>query len=207
MKTEILPIGLYEENVVILHDAKHVLVFDPGRYAKLIAERIGPDETVDAIILTHGHDDHTGAVDDLAERYECPVYIHPGDEQMIRTKGSAMTGGTMSPVYTETEPLQEGETIIGTFRLTVYHTPGHTPGSVCIRCRNVLISGDTLFAGSIGRMDFFGGSEEDMMRTLQNLWDLEDDLQVIPGHGQTTTIGHEKQVNYYMRRAKAGKAL
>ncbi|MBQ2688731.1 MAG: MBL fold metallo-hydrolase [Solobacterium sp.] len=207
MKVDVLPIGLYEENVVILHEGKHVLVFDPGRNAKQIMETIAKDETVDAIILTHGHDDHTGAVDDLADQYECPVYIHPGDEAMIRMKGSAATGGTMSPVYTETEPLREGTMIIGPFSLTVYHTPGHTPGSVCIRCRSVLISGDTLFAGSIGRMDFFGGSEEDMIRSLQMLWNLDDDLKVIPGHGPSTTIGHEKQVNWYFRRAEAGLAL
>ncbi len=207
MKIEVLPIGPYEENSIILHDGGHVLIIDPGGYSGLISSRIGRDEKVDGILLTHGHDDHTGAVDDLCEKYECDVYIHPADDAMIRLKGSAMDGGSSRVVYAETSPLEDGDMVIGAFSLHVYHTPGHSPGSVCIRYRNALITGDTLFARSIGRMDLFGGNEDEMRRSLLRLWDLEDDLKVYPGHGPSTTIGHEKQVNYYFRRAKNGQPL
>ncbi len=197
MKLDILPIGLYEENIYILHDHKHVLIIDPGRYPKEIAGYIGADETVDAILLTHGHEDHTGAADDLAEKYGCDVYLHPDDEFLVRPDKRGMAGPFAAPVYTPTRPL-EGRMKIGSFDLTVHHTPGHTAGSVCIQYKANLFSGDTLFAGSIGRTDLYSGDDTAMMGSLAYLKTLPADLRVYPGHGPSTTIQRELMYNPYL---------
>jgi len=196
MKIETLPIGLYQENSYILHDNGHVLFIDPGRFGKELAAHVGENETVDAILLTHGHEDHTGAVDDLAEIFHCPVYMHYGDLDMVDPKLPPTSFS--SPVYTPVQELKEGKTTIGTFPLEILHTPGHSRGSVCILYRNRLFSGDTLFAGSIGRTDLEGGNDLEMVQTLKRLKELPNDLWIYPGHGDASTIGQEKQTNPYL---------
>ncbi len=197
MKIDTLPIGLYQENIYILHDHSHVLIIDPGRYAKEIASHIRDDETVDGIILTHGHEDHTGAADDLAEMYDCGVWLHDADRQLVSPDAVNAFGSYAGLVYAKTNHL-EGDMEIGTFKVTVYHTPGHTSGSVCIRYRNVLFSGDTLFASSVGRTDLFSGNDEEMVETIRFLKTLPRDLKVYPGHGPATTIAQELRVNPYL---------
>ncbi len=196
MKVDVLPIGLYQENIYILHDKGHVLIVDPGRYAGEIIRCIGKDETVDGIILTHGHDDHTGAADDTADEYGCPVYLHPADRILVDP--DAVKYGFDAPVYHEITDLNQGEIQVGIFPLTVYHTPGHTAGSVCVRYRGLLFSGDTLFAGSIGRTDLYSGDDAQMNSSLQFLLTLPNDLKVLPGHGPATTIGRERQMNPFL---------
>ena len=196
---DVLPIGLYEENSYVVHDHGHVLLIDPGRYPKLIAEKIGAQETVDAIVLTHGHHDHTGAVDDLADQYQCPVYLHPGDLPLVEPGNRNQSVGGDASVYHAITPLAEGALAAGTFPLSVYPTPGHTAGSVLVQYKNHLFTGDTLFAGDIGRTDLFSGSEEDMQKSLQFIRTLPSDLIVHPGHGPASTIGEEKASNPYLR--------
>ncbi len=195
MKLDILPIGLYAENSYVLHHKKHVLLVDPGRFAQRIAEVIGKDETVDGIVLTHGHNDHTGAVDDLAEMYGCPVYIHPDDRILVDKNGYGH--GYDAPIYAELTDLS-GEMMIGTFPVTVYHTPGHTAGSVCVRIRGAMFTGDTLFAGDIGRTDLFSGDEMQMLESLKFLATLPHDIQIFPGHGPSSTIAQELKTNMYL---------
>lgn len=196
MKLDILPIGLYQENIYVLHHKKHVLIVDPGRYANEIAKVIGDDETVDGIILTHGHEDHTGAADDLAEKYNCPVYMNLDDYVLVNPKGSRPS--YCDPVYTEIQPLLPNTTV-GTFDLIVYHTPGHTAGSCCIRLRSIMFTGDTLFAGDIGRTDLYSGNDEEMLKSLQMLKTLPHDIQIFPGHGPSSTIAQELKSNMYMQ--------
>ena len=195
MKLDILPIGLYAENTYVLHNKKHVLVIDPGRFASEISGYIGPDETVDGILLTHGHEDHTGAADDLADLYHCDVYMHPDDKPLVDPAGARF--GYCDPVYTPLKPL-EGDMKVGIFDLNVYHTPGHTAGSVCIRIRGIMFTGDTLFAGDIGRTDLYSGDEETMLKSLQLFKTLPHDLQIFPGHGPSSTIGRELKSNMYL---------
>ena len=196
MKIETLPIGLYGENSYILHDNDHVLFIDPGRFAQELCRHVSDRETVDAILLTHGHEDHTQAVDDLYEQYHCPVYLHEGDFGMVDPKMGKTSFAV--PLYCPLQPLAEGEVTIGAFPLTVYHTPGHSRGSVLIRYRNRLFTGDTLFAGSIGRTDLFGGNDDEMRESLIRIKELPNDLWVYPGHGDATTIGQEKKMNPYL---------
>ena len=200
MKIDTLPIGLYGENSYILHEDGHVLFIDPGRFGAKLAEYVGANETVDGIILTHGHEDHTGAVDDLYEMYHCPVYLHDGDREMVDPSHGKTSYAV--PVYAPIQSLPAGEIKIGSFALTIYHTPGHSPGSVLIRYRNRLFSGDTLFAGSIGRTDLWGGDDQQMVASLKAISELPGDLWVYPGHGDATTIAQEKKMNpylYYLR--------
>ncbi len=197
MKIETLPIGLYGENSYVLHDNDHVLFIDPGQFAQEIARHVGENETVDGILLTHGHEDHTGAVDDLYEIYHCPVYLHEGDFEMVDPANGKSAYSI--PLYCPLTPLTAGNMKIGTFDLEIIPTPGHSKGSVLIRYRNRIFSGDTLFAGSIGRTDLFGGDENEMTESLRLIKErFTDDLWVYPGHGDATTIGQEKKTNPFL---------
>jgi hydroxyacylglutathione hydrolase len=196
MKIDTLPIGLYEENSYVLHDQDHVLLIDPGRYGEKIAACIHPEEKVDGIVLTHGHADHVGAVDDLADRFGCPVYLNAKDWDLVSPDHRSQ--GFEKPIYHSLLDIREGEKKIGSFVLQVMETPGHTPGSVLIQYRNVLFTGDTLFAGSIGRTDLFGGDDQAMRDTLHRLMTLNNDLVVYPGHGPATLMAREKKMNPYL---------
>ncbi len=196
MKLDILPIGLYGENTYILHDQQHVLIVDPGAQAKYIFPFIEPGEVVDGIVLTHGHEDHTLSADDLSEAYHCPVYMDMDDYFLVDPKETRY--GYDAPVYAAITPLEETMTI-GKFPLQVISTPGHTIGSVCIRYRNLLFTGDTLFAGDIGRTDLMSGDEEQMMKSLQIFKTLPHDLRILPGHGPSSTIKQELLMNPYLR--------
>ena len=99
MKFDILPFGLYGENVYVLHDKKHVLIIDPGAKAKQISAMIGEDEVVDAILLTHGHEDHTLSVDDLVDIYHCPVYLHESDLVLVDPQDTRYIGSSLTPAY------------------------------------------------------------------------------------------------------------
>ena len=198
MKVDVLPIGQYEENIYVVHQKGRVLIIDPGRYAKRVAGMIAKNEIVDGIILTHGHYDHTGAADDLADLYGCPVYMNREDQFMIDP--SQPHYGFDGAVYHETEDLPAGNINVGGFSLTVYHTPGHSAGSVCVRCGTYLFTGDTLFAGTIGRTDLPSGDESKMAESLRFLKTLPPELKVMPGHGAESTIGRELRVNPFLVR-------
>ena len=176
-------------------------VIDPGddvtdRVAHLCADN---GWTLRGVFLTHGHYDHVGGVTALRRTFpDVPVYLHPAD-----------TGGTSQLLPTaglgNVTLWRDGDVVkLGELQVEVLHTPGHTPGSVCLRCRDVLFSGDTLFAGSCGRTDFPGGSMEEMMTSLARLGGLEGDLRVLPGHEGETTLGRERQYNPYLRQAMEG---
>ena len=177
-------------------------VIDPGDDVTDTVERLCADNgwTLRGVFLTHGHYDHVGGVTALRRTFpEVPVYLHPAD-----------TGGTSQLLPTAglgNVTLWRGGDVVklGDLQVEVLHTPGHTPGSVCLRCRDVLFSGDTLFAGSCGRTDFPGGSMDEMMASLARLGGLEGDLRVLPGHEGETTLSRERQYNPYLRQAMEGK--
>jgi glyoxylase-like metal-dependent hydrolase (beta-lactamase superfamily II) len=142
------------------------------------------------IVNTHGHDDHVGGNALFKERYNIPVCIHKLDFGSVEE----LQTGRLPTVL-----LDDGSTVeFGDEKLSVFHTPGHTPGSVCLVGEKLVFTGDTLFAGSIGRSDFEGGSMHDMKASLQKLTKLSDYLLVYPGHGETSLIGQEKKVNPFL---------
>ena len=148
--------------------------------------------------MTHGHDDHVGAVSELLERWpEAAVYMHHADFQEKDPELFPLRYH-LSQVnhYSEGDRLQLGE-----LEIQVMHTPGHSEGSVTLRCEQVLFTGDTLFAGSCGRTDFVGGSMPKIMASLKRLAQLEGDFQVLPGHMEDTTLEQERRTNPFLRQA------
>ena len=187
-----LPLGMLQTNCYILAQEERCLVIDPGDEAeKVLAFLEQNGLTLEAVLLTHGHFDHVGAVKELAADTDCRVFLC---EEDLALPG-AMTAG---PLY-HTDFYSDGDSLtLAGMAFEVLHTPGHTPGSVCLRFGEHLFSGDTLFAGSCGRTDFPGSSPSDMYHSLKRLSQLEDNLKVYPGHGETTTIGEEKRYNPYL---------
>ena len=194
LKIHTLTLGMYQTNTYIIHEenSKGCCVIDPGYEADAIlrkCEALGLN--VEAILLTHGHFDHVGAVKDLAADTGCRVFACAGDEQLP----PMFTGGKL---YV-TDRYEEGTILnIAGLYIRVLHTPGHTPGSVCLLVDDVIFSGDTLFAGSCGRTDI-GGSWTEIQTSLKRLSLLEGDFTVYPGHGESTTLAAERRYNPYMR--------
>ncbi len=195
LKIHTLPLGLYQTNCYIVHNegSKCCIVIDPGYEANTILNRtalLGLE--VEAILLTHGHFDHVGAVRQIAADTDCKVYLHENE----LTLPAAMTDG---PLYYTNLYSTEGTVSAAGLDIKVLHTPGHTPGSVCLLIADVIFSGDTLFAGSMGRCDFPGSNIFDMRKSLRKLRDLPGDYRVFPGHAQDTTLDYERKTNPYLR--------
>lgn len=173
-------------------------VVDPGGAGDRIIDAIEKmDMTPAAIFLTHGHYDHTGAVQELKEKFPgVPVYLHPADAAQIGKVDSLM------PDIGDTVPYDEGDEIaVGAMTFRVLHTPGHTGGSVTLDCGGALFTGDTMFAGNCGRTDLPGGSPDEMADSLKRLAQLEGDRQVLPGHEGFSTLEQERTGNYWVRYA------
>jgi glyoxylase-like metal-dependent hydrolase (beta-lactamase superfamily II) len=173
-------------------------IIDPGGAGEAIRAAVAElGMTPAAILLTHGHYDHTGAVAELRQAYPgLPVYLHPKDAAMMTDVASLV------PDIGETVPYGEGDQVsIGKLTVRVLHTPGHTPGSVTLEVGDVLFTGDTLFQGSCGRTDLAGGAPYDMLASLKRLGQLEGDRRVCPGHEGCSTLEQERKGNCYMFQA------
>ena len=192
MNIQKLTLGLYQTNTYILSNDTEAVVIDPGYEPDIILDALEGKE-LKAILLTHGHFDHVGAVKELVAETGCKVYIHAADLSLP----PMITAGQL--YYTHT--YAEGDTVcpIEGAALHVLHTPGHTPGSVCLLLGGQMFSGDTLFEGSCGRMDLPGGDQLQMHQSLNRLVSLQADYHIHPGHGGSTTLAAEKRYNPYMR--------
>ena len=161
--------------------------------------------TPDAILLTHGHFDHVWGVERLLSKFQVPVYMHPADKPIVTDGASAFRGMQCMSFLCHSFPTVDvadgGEVTTGGVTWKVLHTPGHTPGGVCYWSpeNSVLLSGDTLFAGSIGRTDLTGGDYDQLMASIkERLLNLPGETDVIPGHGQPTTIAREGMYNPFL---------
>ena len=197
LQVHTLVLGDYETNCYMVYRQENdeCVIIDPGYEPQRVltaAETMGL--TIRAILLTHGHFDHVGAVRDIFADTDCDIYLCPDDCHMPE----AMTAGSLC--YTCS--MGDGDTLsLAGLEFQVLHTPGHTPGSVCLRCENALFAGDTLFAGSCGRTDLPCGNWQALRASLARLAALEEELIVYPGHGEATTLGAEKRYNPYLRQA------
>lgn len=195
---EILTItgGSFRTNCYMVwqEDRNDCILIDPGFEADQILEQVrARGKTVAAVLITHGHFDHVGGVKEVAAETGCKVYIHPADQELP----SRLTLGSVVPC---THHYGEGDTLnLAGLTLQVFHTPGHTPGGVCLLCDDVMFSGDTLFAGTCGRTDLPGSDHHQMWNSLARLAALEKDYQVLPGHGHRSTLFVEKQTNPYLQ--------
>ena len=194
-----LPLGDYQTNCYIAYapESKSCAVIDPGYFPeRILAFLRDKDLTVDAILLTHGHFDHVGAVDALVKATGCQLWMKESDYTQRKTPQNDFLYPIHDCDFCEVHFCEEGELIhAGGLTFSVMHTPGHTWGSVCYLCENALFSGDTLFAGSCGRVDFPGSSPAQMRSSLARLAEIEEDLTIYPGHGNPTTLSAEKRTN------------
>lgn len=190
--------GMYEENCYILinEKTKSCAIVDPGDEAFKI-EKVIEDLNVTPkfIILTHAHFDHVGAVKVLQDKYKIPFYMHENEEAYVKNDNTVFGNLDKAEKF-----IKDGEIInLDNIEIKVIHTPGHTKGGVCYLADNKLISGDTLFQGSVGRADFPGGDMNELIQSIKSqLLNIGDDVEVYPGHGPKTTIAFEKKMNPFL---------
>jgi len=201
-----ITVGSFQENCYLYAcpRTREGVIIDPGDEAESILKSISELQIIPKYIInTHGHIDHICAIDAVSEVYPVPLAIHAADVPMYTDEGMAQMFGRTAPLVQRKANilLQEGDRLtFGTLALEVLHTPGHTPGGVCLLSRPYcLFSGDTLFYRGIGRTDLGGGDYEQIVRSIrEKLYTLEDDLVVFPGHGRPTTIIEEKYENPFV---------
>lgn len=207
MILETIVVGALGVNCILIgcKETRQAVVVDPGDEAERILDAVdGHKLDLIAIINTHGHFDHVGANKQLKQTLNVPIYIHPADaallERVAVTANMYGLSGENSPQPDQN--LEHGQTIkVGNLSMQVIHTPGHTPGCCCLYLEQeqLLISGDTLFADGVGRTDLPGGSTVQLVDSIKTrLFTLPDGVQVYPGHGPATSIGHEKKHNPYV---------
>ena len=205
MEYRIVTVGAFGVNCIVLWDAAgSATLVDPGADAGTLLDMLHRQALrLESIVLTHGHIDHISALDGLLAEHNVPVHMHAGDA------GWAFTGVNRLPPYNRVpeqperlELLNDGAvlTVAGT-EAAVLHCPGHSPGSLCLHLKaaHLLLSGDTLFAGSVGRTDLPGGNGAKLARSLQRLAPLPPQTRVIPGHGPETSIATELLANPFLR--------
>jgi len=206
MILEKLELGTLGANCYIIGDQKtrEAAVIDPGGNPEIIMKVLEDKKLqLKYILLTHGHGDHIGGAKALNEMTNGLVFVHKKDLPLLQDKNknySVIMGG--QPIEMDTDNFfDDGDILkLGDFDLKIIHTPGHTQGGVCIYVDNLLFSGDTLFANSIGRTDLDGGNYDEIIHSINTkLMNLPQDITVFPGHGPKTQIGIEKMTNPYVR--------
>ncbi len=204
MILERLIVGPLEENTYIIGDeaTKQAIVIDPGDESDRIIEIIKDRGLqVHSIICTHTHFDHVGAVGDIKKATGARILIHKEDQQVYETAKdqAAFWGYDLDDIPQPDGYIDEGDNIqVGSINFKVMHTPGHSPGGICLYGGGVLITGDTLFKGSVGRTDFPGGSMEELKKSFRRLLGLPENTKVYSGHGPESTVGMEKRTNYFV---------
>jgi len=197
-------VGPLENNCYILGDesSREALVIDPGDEPDRILDFIQEKElTLKYIVCTHAHYDHVGAVPEIKQAIgTTEIVIHENDLDIYThvEKQGMMWGGELDPLPPPDILVKEGSILsIGNMKFEVIHTPGHTQGGICLYGEGLLITGDTLFAGSVGRTDLHGGNIQELRKSFNRLMSMPDMVRVLPGHGPESTIGREKRNNFF----------
>lgn len=197
------PVGPVQANCYIVMENGHALVIDPGDQGQEISSMLhAMNVQVDAILLTHAHFDHIGAVDTLMKEFDVDCYVNPAEFDYLqnpdKNSSSAFMGIPHLSLKTVPVELKEGLNTIGPFKVTAYFAPGHSAGSTIFEIGDSLFTGDVLFQESIGRTDLQGGSVEQMKESIAFLKSLTKNYTVYPGHGPSTTLDYEKTHNPYL---------
>ncbi len=202
---EHLVVGPLACNCYVVGDpaTKQAIVIDPGDDVELIAKAVTAHGlTLTGMVATHAHFDHVLAADELRNRTGAPLYLHRDDLEVLRwlPESMEMFLGTSAPPPAVDRHLDDGDEIVaGGLRLEVIHTPGHSPGSICLaESDGPLFSGDTLFADSIGRTDLLGGDEDAIVASIRERLFVLPDREVFPGHGPPTSLDREKLTNPFV---------
>ena len=205
MKTFKYLTGPIQVNTYLAYDETgNGFIVDPGGYSKQLTEKaISERINIKYIILTHGHGDHIGGVDDFKNDFpEAKVIAYYGEREMLENASLNVSGELFGRPITINADIYvaDGDKLtIGNTELTFVHTPGHTKGGMCIITKGYVFSGDTLFMSSIGRTDFYGGSFDELINSIkEKLFILPDDTVVLPGHMGETSIGYEKEHNPFV---------
>ncbi|QNI34490.1 MBL fold metallo-hydrolase [Alloacidobacterium dinghuense] len=208
MILETFPVGMLQCNCTILGDETtgEAMVIDPGDNIPQIVARLEKHRLkLKQIVVTHAHIDHVGGALKLKQQTGAPIFLNQNDLPLLEMmEMQAGWLGTATPEVAPPDASADDHLVVGLERYpaTVLHTPGHTPGSICLHFAplNLLVAGDTLFAGSIGRTDLPGGDYGKILRSIRDrLLPLPDETQVIPGHGPATTIGEERDSNPFLQ--------
>ena len=190
--------------LLVNHKTGELLVVDPGDQAQLIEKQIEKTGAKPvAILLTHGHFDHAGAAEALADKYQISIYAHEAERETLEDPGLNLCGmiGEHKVYHADIFVKDEEVLNLAGFSIRVFFTPGHTIGGCCyyIADEKILFSGDTLFQESVGRTDFPRGSASDLIRAIrEKLMPLPDDVTVYSGHDESTLIGYERMHNPYL---------
>jgi hydroxyacylglutathione hydrolase len=202
---EQIPVGPLMVNCYLFgcKRTKQAIIIDPGDEAeKIIAVVTKQEAKITAIVLTHGHTDHLGAVNEIKEKYRCPIMIHEAEKETLTDPNANLSAFMGDSIICPPADrlLHDNDTIaVGDLELKVMHTPGHSPGGICLLYDKILFAGDLLFLMSIGRHDLPGGSYQQLESSvLTQVYKLPDDTIVFPGHGEKTTIGFEKRHNQFI---------
>lgn len=207
---KVFPVGPLQCNCSVIGDeqTREAMVIDPGDQIEDILKILKAENlTLKQIVVTHAHIDHVGGAMKLKGITGAPILMNQKDAALLKMLDVQATWIGMKPpgAVQVDEAVAEGRILqVGNLSSTVIHTPGHTEGSICLYFpeQKTLIAGDTLFAGSIGRTDLPGGSFDRIMRSLHNqLLQLPDETQVVPGHGPMTTIGEERETNPFLQKS------
>ncbi|MCX8030677.1 MAG: MBL fold metallo-hydrolase [Thermodesulfovibrionales bacterium] len=198
-----IPVGPLEGNCIIVADevTGDCMIIDPGDEPDLIMETVKINGfNVLYIVCTHGHFDHVGCVGDIKKETNAKIVIHK-EELEIYNKAKEMAsfwGFDIDPLPEPDIKVSEGDLLkLGDLSFEILHTPGHSPGGICLYTKGLVITGDTLFAGSVGRTDLYGGDTSKLRDSFRRLLKLPEDTKVISGHGPATTIGREKRFNMF----------
>ena len=212
MRIKHIVVGMVQTNCYIVtnEETKECVIIDPGASAKKLVKQIQEDNVKPvAVLLTHGHFDHVGAAEDIAKEFDIQIYAHEAEKDTLQDPQknvSWMVGCRehyQADVYVKDEEVLE----LAGFEIKVFHTPGHTEGGCCyyMTREDVVFTGDTLFAQSVGRTDFPGGSMSQIVRSIHTKLlslneggNIETDIMVYPGHGEPTTIETERIENPYL---------
>jgi Metallo-beta-lactamase superfamily. len=207
MNWERIPLGNVQTNCYILEKKGKCLIIDPGAEFEQIELRLENRKwEPEAILLTHAHFDHIGAVEDIRSKYRIPVYIHEREADWLSdpVKNASLIffpGMPVTAAAPDVKIRKEGVLRVGSFSLNVMETPGHTPGSISyyVEEQGILFCGDTLFYRGIGRTDLPGGDFSELSRSIQGkIFRLPEETRVLPGHGPSTTVGYEKRENPFL---------